>query len=254
MEVGGYARTTGMDSFQPGSLKACRACHRVLAFCSSAPAGVHCDGGATHAGEADIGGKPCMTCFACSLDWCEPCANEGLQDTVGAEVVRIYLRHDTSGETSGVGSVGYKSREPTLKLGWAHAVSIEGMVAYCGPAKARDHHGASTVPREKFDEMQRRCAMLQNELDRLRQSTNAVDATEMWVRACSACSLIVVRRSADAALMQQWSTLHHQLCCLVITHGRGRLLVYGRRAYRTQQSVRVIWRGTNTSRSTARRK
>lgn len=130
-------------------MRSCHKCGGSVRRFACAPAGIICDG-SSHKGDSQLAGQAFFPCYTCALDWCVPCAAM-LQPTAGADVIRIKLRYDTSA-----------SEEPTLKLGWAHAVSRQGVVAGSGPRERRDH--GHLVPRAKLEEVQHRCRTLEGEV------------------------------------------------------------------------------------------
>lgn len=134
--------------------RSCVGCGGMLQRCMNAcGASVNCDGQA-HVGDRSLSGQLCFACYACGLDFCVPCALS-LQSTVGAKVVRIKLRYH---EKDGL-------RDPTLKLGWVHAVSREG-VAGSGPQARRDH--GNLVARATYDAVKLKCEVLEQRLEEIK--------------------------------------------------------------------------------------
>lgn len=134
-------------------LRACYKCGGgVFRLEQQAHAGIACDG-ASHVGDRSLLGRPYFPCYTCGLDWCEVCASM-LQPSVGADVIRIKLQYDKS-----------EAEEPTLKLGWAHAISKRGTVAGSGPRPRRDH--GHLVPRAQLHEAVERCQGLEREVTAL---------------------------------------------------------------------------------------
>lgn len=134
-------------------LRSCDKCGGCISKLEHAAyAGIMCDG-ASHTGDRSLQGRPYFPCYTCAMDWCETCAAL-LQPSVGADVIKVKLHYDKS-----------DVEEPTLKLGWAHAVSRRGAVAGSGPRERRDH--GHLVSRVKLHEVQQRCRELEGEVTAL---------------------------------------------------------------------------------------
>lgn len=108
-----------------------------------------------------------MSCFGCGLDFCLHCALL-LQPTAGASLIKIKLRHH---EKDGM-------IDPTLKLGWVHAVSTTG-VARCGPYERRDH--GYLVTRATYDGLRLKYQALEQQMAELRSSEQVKDTSSPMV-------------------------------------------------------------------------
>lgn len=135
-ELGGYGGVGTVEGFE---LRACSQCTGATQFVESFPIGVLCDG-KQHVGPAEIVRDAGYSCYSCRLDWCRACASK-LNTTMGAQVVRIRLKLDPD---------AHFLQEPTLGLGWAHAVSSH-CAAASGPVQLRDH--GHFVSKFKYDRL-----------------------------------------------------------------------------------------------------